>query len=286
MPELAEVEYFRRQWNPGLGARVIGVLLNSAKRPLRGLDATAVTQAITGATLKSSMARGKQMLFRCNDDIWLGLHLGMTGNLRVDEADFTPRAHDHFILRQRDRSLVFTDPRGFGRVQFHRGPNAPEWWSRLPAPPHEDSFTLEHFRSILRRHPRSPLKAVLLRQDRFAGIGNWMADEILWRARLHPQTSPSRLEADRERQLWREVRFVCRAALRIIAKDYSDPPPDWLFQHRWKDGGSCPRDGMELRRATIGGRTTAWCPLCQVNRRTNGRREATPARPRKEVGAK
>jgi formamidopyrimidine-DNA glycosylase len=159
---------------------------------------------------------------------------------------------------------VFSDPRGFGRVLFHRGPEAPAWWTRLPAPPHHDSFTLEHLRGILRRHARSPLKAVLLRQDRFAGVGNWMADEILWRARLHPQTPPSQLEADQERRLWREIRFVCRGALRIVSGDYSDPPASWLFRHRWKSGGLCPRDGMKLKRATVGGRTTAWCPRCQI----------------------
>ena len=263
MPELAEVEYFRRQWNDGLGARVTAVLLHTAKRPLRGLEAAALSRALTGATLNSSDTRGKQMLFRFSGDGWLGLHLGMTGSLRVEDADFTPRPHDHFVLRQSARTLVFADPRGFGRVLFHCGPAAPEWWTRLPAPPHDVSFTLERFRHILRRHSRAPLKAVLLRQDRFAGVGNWMADEILWRAGLHPQTRPAQLGAAQEQRLWREIRFVCRGALRIVVKDYSDPPVTWLFPHRWRDGGQCPRDGEKLRRAPVGGRTTAWCPRCQ-----------------------
>jgi formamidopyrimidine-DNA glycosylase len=264
MPELAEVEYFRRQWNPGLGARVTAVLLHPAKRPLRGLDVSVLSRALTGSTFDSSIARGKQMLFRFSGDVWIGLHLGMTGSLRVEPARFVPLPHDHFVMRQRERTLVFSDPRGFGRVLFHRGPEAPAWWTRLPPPPHDPSFTIEHFRGVLRRHVRAPLKAVLLRQDRFAGVGNWMADEILWRAQLHPQTRPAQLDAANERRLWREIRFVCRGALRIVAKDYSDPPASWLFPHRWKDGGFCPRDATELRRATVGGRTTAWCPRCQA----------------------
>ncbi len=267
MPELAEVEYFRRQWNPGLGARVTAVLLHAAKRPLRGLDSTALSRTLTGATLDSSVTRGKQMLFRFSGDAWLGLHLGMTGSLRLEPPRFAPHPHDHFVLRQRERTLVFADPRGFGRVQFHCGPEAPGWWTRLPAPPHDASFTLARFREILLRHARAPLKAVLLRQDRFAGVGNWMADEILWRAQLHPQTRPAQLGATEEQRLWREIRFVCRGALRIVATDYSDPPTTWLFPHRWKDGGQCPRDGAKLLRAPVGGRTTAWCPRCQPQKR-------------------
>lgn len=263
MPELAEVEFFRRQWNAGLGARVTGVLVHDGKRPLRDLNAAALARALRGAVLESSAARGKQMLFRFSGGAWIGLHLGMTGSLRVEDSEFLPGKHDHLVLRQRDRTLVFSDPRGFGRVLFHRGAQPPAWWTRLPAPPHDASFTLERLREILRRHARAPLKAVLLRQDRFPGVGNWMADEILWRARLHPATRPAKLTPEDAQRLWREIRFVCRGALRIVAKDYSDPPASWLFPHRWKDGGRCPRDAAALRRATVGGRTTAWCPRCQ-----------------------
>jgi formamidopyrimidine-DNA glycosylase len=267
MPELAEVEYFRRQWDCGLGERIAAVVLRDGKRPLRGLNRAAVARWLTGATLESSETRGKQMLFRLSRNLWLGIHLGMTGRLRVEPADYERCKHDHFVLSQRQRSLVFEDPRGFGRIQIHRGSEAPSWWSRIPAPPHEPSFTLARLRGILRRHARAPLKALLLRQDCFAGIGNWMADETLWRARLHPASRPSQLSAAQEQRLWRELRFVCRGALRIVAPDYSDPPATWLFPHRWEDGGKCPRDGSGLKRATVGGRTTAWCPACQ--RRTH-----------------
>lgn len=263
MPELAEVEYFRRQWDCGLGDRIVSVSLRDGKRPLRGLNRATARRWLTGATLVSSETRGKQMLFRLSGEIWLGLHLGMTGHLRTEPAGAALRKHDHLVLRQEKRSLVFEDARGFGRVQVHRGTEAPAWWSRIPAPPHDPSFTLARLRAILHRHARAPLKAVLLRQDCFAGIGNWMADETLWRARLHPALRPSQLSAAEERRLWRKLRFVCRGALRLVAPDHADPPATWLFPHRWEDGGQCPRDGSRLERATVGGRTTAWCPECQ-----------------------
>ena len=116
---------------------------------------------------------------------------------------------------------------------------------------------------FLRRHGRAPIKAVLLAQEGFPGIGNWMADEILWRAALHPATPAGHLASAKVCELWRQVRFVSAGAMRIVAKDYSDPPPSWLFRHRWREGGRCPKDGSPLRRETIGGRTTAWCVRCQ-----------------------
>ena len=263
MPELAEVEYFRRRWDAGLGRKILGVALHAEKRIFRGNNLGALQRTLPGAKLLSSEARGKQMLFRFSKGAWLGVHLGMTGELRQESAAFARGRHDHLLLRQSRQSLVFSDPRLFGRVRFHHGTDAPEWWSRLPPALTSAAFTLERMQTFLQRRARSPLKGVLLRQDFFIGIGNWMADEILWRAQIHPRRPAGRLSEAEARKVWKTIRFVCKGALRIVAKDCSDPPPSWLFRHRWEKGGRCPDDGSELNRATIGGRTTAWCPKCQ-----------------------
>jgi formamidopyrimidine-DNA glycosylase len=263
MPELAEVEYFRRRWDAGIGRKILSVELHAEKRLFRGNDLAALQLALPGAKLLSSEARGKQMLFRFSKGAWLGVHLGMTGELRKESANFERGKHDHLVLRQARQSLVFSDPRLFGRVLFHLGAKEPEWWSRLPAPLTSADFTLERMQAFLHRRARSPLKGVLLQQEFFIGIGNWMADEILWRAKIHPRRAVGRLSVADARTVWKAIRFVCRGALRVVAKDYSDPPPSWLFRHRWEKGGRCPKDGLELHRATIGGRTTAWCPECQ-----------------------
>jgi formamidopyrimidine-DNA glycosylase len=122
---------------------------------------------------------------------------------------------------------------------------------------------------ILQRRARAPLKAVLLMQEYFPGIGNWMADEILWRLGLHPRTAAGALDEKTQRALWRETRAVCRVALKTIGVDWGDPPRDWLIHVRWEKSGRCPRHRTVLERATIGGRTTAWCARCQP---TRGRR--------------
>lgn len=263
MPELAEVDYFRRRWDIGLRQKVVDLTLHAQKRIFRGINPAALRRALEGSTFIGSQARGKQMLFRFGRDAWLGVHLGMTGELRYESRRFEAGRHDHLVLHQARQSLVFSDPRMFGRVLFHQGPDEPVWWTRLPPALTSDAFTLEYMCQFLERRSRAPLKGVLLQQECFIGIGNWMADEILWRAGIHPLRCAGQLSAVESRGVWRAVRFVSKGALRIMAKDWTDPPPSWLFQHRWTRGGRCPRDGRELGRATIGGRTTAWCPRCQ-----------------------
>ncbi len=263
MPELAEVEYFRHRWDAGLRQRITAVALHGAKRVFRGCDAAALESALRGATLLGSEARGKQMLFRFSKNAWIGLHLGMTGKLSVEPADHEPGKHEHLVLFQKRQALVFTDARMFGRVRFHLGKTAPAWWSGLPPAVTSREFTLARLGGILQKRARAPLKAVLLMQEFFPGIGNWTADEILWQAALHPRRSAGGLDVAETRTLWRTARAVCRTALRTIGVDWSDPPRGWLIHQRWSKRGRCPQHDTPLERATIGGRTTAWCARCQ-----------------------
>ncbi len=265
MPELAEVDYFRKQWNPGLKHRIEAVELHAAKRIFRGIAARVFVDALTGAILERSEARGKQMLFvakkrGAKEQAWLGLHLGMTGKLRVEKPDYSPAKHDHLVLRQAKRALVFEDARLFGRVLFAQGKEEPKWWAKLPPDLLSPAFTVIELEKFLQRRARAPIKAVLLMQERFPGIGNWMADEILWRAAIHPRQGAGELGAKQTQALYREIRWVCREALRIIGTTWDDPPDSWLFNHRWQKGGTCPRTGAKLQHATIGGRTTCWSP--------------------------
>lgn len=267
MPELAEVEFYRKQWNCGLKQANLAVCLNSQTRLFRGTDVTLLERTLTGARLLESKAQGKQMLFRFSKGGWLGIHLGMTGKLEARERKNATSEvfskHDHLVLLQKKYALVFVDPRQFGRVLFHQGPNEPAWWTKLSPALTSAQFTLVRMNEFLLRRRKAPIKAVLLMQERFPGIGNWMADEILWRSRIHPTLSAGKVSEQKSKALFREIRWVCREAMRIIGVDYADPPKSWLFLHRWKPGGICPRCKSALRHATIGGRTTCWCGECQ-----------------------
>jgi formamidopyrimidine-DNA glycosylase len=263
MPELAEVEYYRKRWDCGRGEEILRVQAHHGKRVFRGLAVAQLKKELTGAVFTRSEARGKQLLFRFSGDRWLGLHLGMTGKLSAAPPDFHPGKHDHLVLYQRARALVFHDPRVFGRVRFASQSTAPPWWESLPSAITSREFTRQRLASFLRRHRKLSIKPTLLLQSGFPGVGNWMADEILWRAGLEPRRAAGSLSGNEVRALWRSLRFVCRGAMNHVSTDFSDPPRGWLFHARWKPGGHCPIHHTVLVRESIGGRTTAWCPHCQ-----------------------
>ncbi|MEO6875106.1 MAG: DNA-formamidopyrimidine glycosylase family protein [Opitutaceae bacterium] len=272
MPEFAEVEFFRKRWaQAATGHRLKSVSVHPAAKIFRGTDSAAIRRALTGAKLLSSEAQAKQMLFRFSGGAWLGVHLGMSGDLHVEPASHRPLKHDHLVLHTARQALVFSDPRMFGRVQYHRGSGPPVWWTKIAPPILSGKFTVEAVAAFLQRRARAPIKAVLLMQERFPGVGNWMADEILWRAAIHPQRLCGSLQPREIKALWRECRKVCQMALETIAGKGTYLPPDlnahipktWLFWHRWEDGGRDPRTDTKLARAEVGGRTTCWSPARQ-----------------------
>src|ERR1700722_9659326 len=108
MPELAEVEFFRRRWQEAAhGQIVLRVAAHEGARPLRGVAPAALRRALTGKRLLSSPAAAKQMVFRFGGDAWLGVHLGMSGELLVAAPDYVPGRHVHLALFTARHALVF-----------------------------------------------------------------------------------------------------------------------------------------------------------------------------------
>src|SRR5919107_1591441 len=99
MPELAEVEFFRKRWHlAARGERVIRVLAHDKKKLMREIDFAAFQRALVGARFESSQAAAKQMLFRFSGNVWLGIHLGMSGELSVASPDHVAGKHDHLVI--------------------------------------------------------------------------------------------------------------------------------------------------------------------------------------------
>src|SRR4051812_33628037 len=106
MPEFAEVEFFRKRWQQAAaGQRITRAELHPAAKIFRGAKSNVIRRALTGARFLSSAAQAKQMLFRFSGGSWLGIHLGMSGELTVGPADYAPGKHDHFVLKTAERSL-------------------------------------------------------------------------------------------------------------------------------------------------------------------------------------
>jgi len=265
MPELGEVEHNRRIWAASRGERVAEARVDEGSRLYRDTDPAALAREIPGRVLEEALAHGKQMLFRFGDDGWLGVHLGMTGHLlRLPRADYEEDRHDHLALFTDGHALVFRDTRHFGKLTWETSASPPSWWQQLPPQVLDAAFDRKRLRAILERRAGTPLKPLLLQQEFFPGVGNWMADEILWRAALHPERRAGDLDEEERKHLYRELREVCRGALRVFGEDPGQRPPrGWLFPHRWKDGGTCPRTGAPLARIQVGGRTTCYCPARQ-----------------------
>ncbi|MDA0346083.1 MAG: Fpg/Nei family DNA glycosylase [Verrucomicrobia bacterium] len=263
MPELAEVDYFRKQWSPGIGQKIVRVTLHPWTRLYRDMSPVDLAKSLPGSCLIQSQTHGKQMLFRSDRDAWLGVHLGMTGELSFTEDSAYDDHYAHLVIETENGILLFNDPRQFGRVRFDVSPEAPKWWAALPPEVLSKAFNFSYFVSHLNRRKGTQLKPFLLMQDIFPGVGNWMADEILWRASLAPGRRVKSLSPDESRLIFNEVRWVCKHALTIVGDNWGDFPDSWLFNHRWKDGGMCPKTKQSLKRETIGGRTTCWSPAWQ-----------------------
>ena len=205
--------------------------------------------ALVGRRLTATHRRGKFLWAETDGGPDLGLHLGMAGRIAVDEAP-APRSWDRFALEFADGGrMALHDKRRLGRAMLepdfsHVGPDAAEIG--------RDAFRARFGRS------GAPVKARLLDQGVIAGVGNLLADEILWRARLDPRRAAGELSVEELDALRRAVRGALRDAIAQRRRAHRPAEPAPRARRR------CPRCGAELERATVGGRTTYWCPVCQV----------------------
>lgn len=263
MPELAEVAYYCSRWNPGCGERILEARLNGRIRCFRNTEPTRLAALLEGNRMIDSRTHGKRILFRFDKRLWLSIHLGMTGSLSIRASKANLKKHDHIVLNTSIGWLVYNDPRQFGVIESFEADQLPEFWQNLPPEPISKTFDLRYFRRLARRGSRKPLKSYLLDQTRFPGVGNWMADEILWQSRIRPQRAVDSLDDEETRKLFQSVKRVSRIAMERIAPDFSDPPKTWLFHRRWRTGELCPKTGDLLKREKIGGKTTCWSEYWQ-----------------------
>jgi formamidopyrimidine-DNA glycosylase len=259
MPELPEVEMFKRYLNnTSLHQQIIGVDVRDAY-VLQGVSARELARRLKGRCFESSRRHGKHLFVRAGDDLWLRLHFGMTGSLEYFKHDEAAPKTARVILRfSGDRRLAFEDQRKFGEIELIE--DVDEFLQTRGLGPDALEIGLSQFKAIVGKH-RAAVKAILLNQQLIAGVGNLYADEILFRARMHPATAAASLSDKDLRVLFRATRYVLEKAI-ALKTDFNRLPKSWLLTHRGKRG-RCPRCGQTLRSATIGGRTSWFCAHCQ-----------------------
>ncbi|HEY2999464.1 MAG TPA: DNA-formamidopyrimidine glycosylase family protein [Acidimicrobiales bacterium] len=255
---MLEVETYRRQAEAVVGRTIAAADASDAWYVKRGEPAE-VEAAVAGRTVVGVRRRGKLLVLDLDDGARLGLRFGMTGRLVVDGAaaigsleyssDRDDPAWDRFGLSFTDGTeLRVRDPRRLGGVVLDPdedglGPDA------LTVTPDELAAALGA--------STAPLKARLMDQARLAGIGNLLADEILWRAGLDPARPAGGLAPGERAALHAAIHEV------LVDLDARGGSHTGDLRQAAALDGLCPRDGTPLVRRTIGGRTTLSCPTHQ-----------------------
>ena len=279
MPELAEVEVGRRlAERVAVGKTIKKAICAEDPIVLDGLSAGLVQDALTGAKVLHAYRHGKHLWFDLDRKPCPLFHFGMTGAFRSpdevpvalksgirDGPSWPPRFTKIRMVFDGGAELVMTNARRLGRIRLRDNPRSEPPLSELGFDPYLELPPLGEFQRRIGRRSL-PLKGLLLDQGFAAGIGNWLADEILFQARLDPRRPVSELDGEAVKRLRRSMQKVVRTAVDAEA-DASRYPPGWLFHHRWgKKAGARVRGGHPVEHLTVAGRTTAWVPAVQSDR--------------------
>ncbi|PVG02124.1 hypothetical protein CPB86DRAFT_772765 [Serendipita vermifera] len=302
MPELPEVE------------RAAGLIRSVAKGKkivqVETVEDTIVYNGITneefltGRTLLETGRYGKLFYLLLDGEGRMPvLHLGMTGMLQIrgeeavyyrkkpkqDQADWPPRFMKFIIhFQSEDQTenvqIAFLDPRRLGRVRLCQDPHKEPPISTLGFDPILCMASLEEFQEkVLKRS--CPIKALLLDQSFSAGVGNWIADEVLFHAAIHPEQVAKTLTPEQMASLHHNIVYVCQTAVDVNA-DSEKFPSHWLFGHRWGKGKTKPSlilpsgEKASIKWITVGGRTSA--VVQQVQKLQNGSGSPEKEKPKKQ----
>lgn len=280
MPELPEVETVCRVIRDVLQGEVVTeVEVVRDAVFFKGASPRAIERALLGRRVEAVGRRGKFFWLQLNGEgPTLFGHLGMSGWVRAVGVEGT-RLHGHGatpfedergrprflklgIAARAGRGIVLTDPRRLGRVWLGSAPEEDARVQRLGPDAFDSLPNVSQLMALFARR-KIPIKALLLDQGALAGIGNWLADEVLYQSRIAPKRPAASLTAAEVKALRRAVVTVLTRAVNAGA-DHKKYPKTWLFEHRW--GGSRGAEqigGRRIVREEVGGRTTAWVPTRQ-----------------------
>ncbi len=302
MPELPEVETICRQLEPELEGHRIESLEVLDPRWCRQTPLAELEAAVSGRRIERLGRRGKYLLLGLDGAQTLVMHLRMTGNLVLVEGEDKLDPSEGMRLYEGERStserhlrarfalddgreVWFTDPRRFGEaLLLDDGSLDAHFATRLGIEPLSAAFTPEVLGEIAAGRT-APLKSFLLDQKGIAGVGNIYADEALFRARLHPLSPAGSMKCEHLEALRAAVVAALEAGIDgggASIDDYRDGRgekgrmQDEFLVHT-REGESCPRCDGTIERIVVSGRSTYFCPACQVRLRRRPRRRRRPA---------
>jgi formamidopyrimidine-DNA glycosylase len=272
VPELPEVETIRRQLAPALEGRRLERLEALDARWCEPAEPGALEDAVEGRRIERLGRRGKYLIVELEDEVYLAMHLRMTGNLLLsgDDGD-RPHLRARLTLDSGER-VLFVDVRRFGTGVVLLGSDALEAYfdARLGVEPLTPDFTAEALRAQAHGR-RQPVKAFLLTQERVAGVGNIYADEALFRARIHPLRPVGKLKPGQIAELRDAVVESLEAGIDAKGATIDDfrnaDGAEGSFQDRFlvhlREGEPCVRCGTTIKKLRAAGRGTYVCESCQ-----------------------
>ncbi|KXJ96792.1 formamidopyrimidine-DNA glycosylase [Microdochium bolleyi] len=289
MPEIAEVYRVTHYLRQALVGKTISNVIAADDANVFGKVGTsgaAFEKALKGRQVVAAGSQGKYFWLVMDKPPHPVMHLGMTGwvHIRGEQTAYTRYAERHkdgteewppkyakFQLETAGSPKVevaFTDARRFARIRLVDCPgdeirkHSPLVENGPDPVVDKDRFTEEYLRNKMKnRHV--PIKALLLDQAMISGIGNWVGDEIMYQAKLHPEQYSDDFDDADITTLYNAVNYVCDTAVEKLA-DSDQFPADWLFNHRWgkgkKDAAKTLPNGERLTFITVGGRTSCVVP--------------------------
>jgi formamidopyrimidine-DNA glycosylase len=276
MPELPEVERGRKvAESVARGRRIEKVRCAEDRIVFDGVAPSTVQRKLKGRRVQAVHRHGKQLWFELDQPPHPLFHFGMTGSFRVpdvrpielesgirDDGEWPPRFTKIHLSFDDGGELVMTNARRLGRIRLRKDPPNEAPLSELGFDPLLDLPSPADFaRTLLAR--KTAVKNVLMDQSFSAGVGNWIADEVLYQASVDPRRRASELSPAEARAIRKALASIVARAVEVDAEK-SQLPKNWLFHNRWgKVAGAKTARGEAIEFTRIGGRTTAFVPSRQ-----------------------
>jgi len=265
MPELPEVETARRIADGTLtGHTIVRATVSTDPIVFDGVSAKHIRKALNGSRVVGTGRKGKHLWLQLDRRPWPCFHLGMTGRFLAGVAGTpTPPWCKLALDTDAGTQLLFINKRRLGRVRLREDPAGEPPISDLGFDALDELPDVRGLRELMAKR-KAPVKAVLLDQGVLSGIGNWIADEILYQARIAPSRPAASLGLGEVANIRRTTRRILQRAVDVDA-DADRFPRVWLFHHRWgKNHGTRTARGEAITFSTVAGRTTAWVPEVQA----------------------
>ncbi len=264
MPELPEVETYRRYIEASSMHQTIADFTCQDPRKLLLNDYDEMREILRGSRFMETYRVGKHLFIKTNKIVWVYMHFGMSGDLHYFQADEEPPKHARMVFYfDNSYRLGFICPRKFERIGLVENPT--DFLRKKGIAPDVMLIEIEEFSKNLKRK-KSAIKSVLLDQSVVAGIGNWLADDVLYHAKIHPLTPAAEITEGGVADLHAAMQYMVQTTIDAEA-NYDLLPDDFILHARgWGKPhlkGKCPCGKEAITLIRVSGRATYFCDFQQ-----------------------